>query len=347
MDDSKLFTGAFISEIRNVFREVFDPVHEQLDKVCKSLDRVEKTQVKLSHNDPNGRRIQSRKYKVENDWDPGIANMRYDSRFKEGRVRDDNNMCSIKKNTSLNDPEDWHKLEKMMEAYLEFNMMGCVVSNPIASSCESNQCNEASKDQQSCREASEEKKEGERKEKKLSENLKETEEIVDQSQEQVELEHGKQVLRQDFGEFSKMKMEVDEVDHIDFLEWTSRISIRAKQQPSRCELNQTMLSQDSRTNLLEEEGYDVIQLNLPFNSIQEYYEFLNEGLNTHRFKDRAWKFKIKKAGVGKLEEFKIILFYILKLVSCHVLDDVIAYIMHLVMSLLTSCIDDVIAYISF
>ncbi|KAM7522855.1 hypothetical protein LguiA_012757 [Lonicera macranthoides] len=154
MDDSKLFTGVFISEMRKVFREIFDPVHEQLDKVCKSLDRVEKTQVKLSHNDPNGKRIQSRKYKVEDDWNPGIANRRYDSRFKEGRVRDDNNMCSIKKNTSLNDPEDWHKLEKMMEAYLEFNMMGCVESNPI--------------------------------------------EIVDQSQEQVELEHGKQVLRQDF-----------------------------------------------------------------------------------------------------------------------------------------------------
>ncbi|KAM7477697.1 hypothetical protein LguiA_025910 [Lonicera macranthoides] len=175
MDDSKLFTGAFISEMKKVFREVFDPVHEQLDKVCKSLDRVEKTQVKLSHNDPNGRRIQSRKYRVEDDWDPGIANRRYDSRFKECRVRDDNNMCGIKKNTSLNDLEDWHKLEKMMEVYLEFNMMGCIESNSIASSCESNQCNEASKDQQSCREDSEEKKKGERKEKKLSENLKETE----------------------------------------------------------------------------------------------------------------------------------------------------------------------------
>ncbi|KAM7474300.1 hypothetical protein LguiB_021543 [Lonicera macranthoides] len=40
--------------------------------------------------------------------------------------------------------------------------------------------------------------------------------------------------------------------------------------PSRCRLNQTMLSQDSRTNLLEDEGYDVILPSPPFNSTQEY-----------------------------------------------------------------------------
>ncbi|KAM7481214.1 hypothetical protein LguiB_005797 [Lonicera macranthoides] len=143
MDDSKLFTGAFVSEMRKVFREAFDPVHEQLEKACKCLDRVEKTQVKLSHNDPNRRRrIQPRKYRVEDDWDPRIANTRYDGRFKEGRIQDNNNMCSIKKKTLLNDPEEWCKLEMTMEAYLEFNIMGNVKSSLNASSCESNQCKE-------------------------------------------------------------------------------------------------------------------------------------------------------------------------------------------------------------
>ncbi|KAM7523001.1 hypothetical protein LguiA_012903 [Lonicera macranthoides] len=115
------------------------------------------------------------------------------------------------------------------------------------------------------------------------------------------------------GSFSN-ELKMIELKH-DLKLYEFRLSKKAKQQIGRCGLNQTMLSKDSRTNLLEEKGYDVIQPNPPFNSIQEYYEFLNEGLNTHGFKDRAWKFKIKKAGVGKLEEFKIMLFYVLKLVS--------------------------------
>jgi len=51
-------------------------------------------------------------------------------------------MGSIKKKTPLNDPEEWHKLGKMMEAYLEFNMRGSGEPNSKASSGEPNQSKE-------------------------------------------------------------------------------------------------------------------------------------------------------------------------------------------------------------
>ena len=56
-------------------------------------------------------------------------------------------------------------------------------------------------------------------------------------------------------------------------------------------MNQAILSKDSRANLLEEGGYDVIHTNPPFNSTKEYCEFLNEGLIMLMYKDWAWKYK--------------------------------------------------------
>ncbi|KAM7486398.1 hypothetical protein LguiA_002407 [Lonicera macranthoides] len=87
---------------------------------------------------------QPRKFKFEGEWDSGVTNGRHGSDVGESRVRD-NNMSSIKKKTSLNDPEEWHKLGKMMEAYIEFHMRGSEEPSPNASSYKSNHCKEEEK----------------------------------------------------------------------------------------------------------------------------------------------------------------------------------------------------------
>ncbi|KAM7522936.1 hypothetical protein LguiA_012838 [Lonicera macranthoides] len=87
---------------------------------------------------------QPRKVKFEDEWNSGVINRRHGGEVGESRVRD-NNMGNIKKKTPLNDPEEWHKLGKMMEAYLEFHMRGSEKPSPNAFSCESNHCKEEGK----------------------------------------------------------------------------------------------------------------------------------------------------------------------------------------------------------
>ncbi|KAM7486289.1 hypothetical protein LguiA_002298 [Lonicera macranthoides] len=85
-----------------------------------------------------------RKVKFEDEWDSVVTNRRHGGEVGESRVRD-NNMSSIKKKTPLNDPEEWHKLGKMMEAYIEFHMRGSEEPSLNASSCKSNHCKEEEK----------------------------------------------------------------------------------------------------------------------------------------------------------------------------------------------------------
>ncbi|KAM7473743.1 hypothetical protein LguiB_020986 [Lonicera macranthoides] len=87
---------------------------------------------------------QPRKVKFEDEWNSGVTNRRHGGEVGESRIRD-NNMGSIKKKTPLNDPEEWHKLGKMMEAYIEFHMRGSEEPSPNASSCKSNHCKEEEK----------------------------------------------------------------------------------------------------------------------------------------------------------------------------------------------------------
>ncbi|KAM7461409.1 hypothetical protein LguiA_029530 [Lonicera macranthoides] len=101
---------------------------------CIRLNKVPKERLKS----------QPRKFKFEGEWDSGVTNGRHGSDVGESRVRD-NNMSSIKKKTSLNDSEEWHKLGKMMEAYIEFHMRGSEEPSPNASSCKSNHCKEEEK----------------------------------------------------------------------------------------------------------------------------------------------------------------------------------------------------------
>ncbi|KAM7507237.1 hypothetical protein LguiA_017690 [Lonicera macranthoides] len=65
-----------------------------------------------------------------------------------------------------------------------------------------------------------------------------------------------------------------------------------------------MLSQDSRTNLLEEEGYDMIQPSSPFNSTKEPSGFINEDSTMFMLKDWAWKFEGKVNKVLVLRAIK-------------------------------------------
>ena len=57
--------------------------------------------------------------------------------------------------------------------------------------------------------------------------------------------------------------------------------------------------QDSRTNLLQEEGNDMIQPSLKFNSAKEHNVFINEDSTMLMLKDWAWKFE------GKVNEMLV------------------------------------------
>ena len=121
---------------------------DEFKRMRVRVDRVVSTQIELSGKSRSAQRSgrsQLRKDRVEDDWDPGIANRKNGGRFKEVRVPEDNNMGYIKKNTPLNDLEEWRELEKKIEAYLEFNMRGSEEPSPNAPSYEPNQCKEENK----------------------------------------------------------------------------------------------------------------------------------------------------------------------------------------------------------
>ncbi|KAM7493459.1 hypothetical protein LguiB_028068 [Lonicera macranthoides] len=69
------------------------------------------------------------------------------------------------------------------------------------------------------------------------------------------------------------------------------LSKKAKQQTGRCGLNQAMHSEDSRTNLLDEEGYDMIRSSSNFYSTMVVHGIPNDDPHLMNYKDRAWNSK--------------------------------------------------------
>lgn len=122
--EPKLFQEAMTSNLQKMMREELGSFKEQVEEMSSEVrrmrvrvDRVVSTQIELSEKSRSAQRSERshpRKDRVEDEWDPGIANRRNGGRFKEVRVREDNNMGCIKKKSPLNNPEEWRELGKII-----------------------------------------------------------------------------------------------------------------------------------------------------------------------------------------------------------------------------------------
>ncbi|KAM7528627.1 hypothetical protein LguiB_032037 [Lonicera macranthoides] len=120
-------------------------LQEKIKRDSARLTQLEiERRIRLNKVSKERLKSQPRKFKFEGEWDSGVTNGRHGGDVGESQVQD-NNMGSIKKKTPLNDPEEWHKLGKMMEAYIEFHIRGSEEPSPNASSCKSNHCKEEEK----------------------------------------------------------------------------------------------------------------------------------------------------------------------------------------------------------